>query len=506
MKLIEGIAFLAIIFLFTTLNWGALTSYFSQDDFFHLTQVFDKSIFDIPKFFLPSNDLGYAFYRPVSRELYSFIMFNLFNLSSVPYHLVNISLIFINSFLLYKIALIFAKKELNSVVVKNVAIFSVVFYLLSAVHNVELYYLSSVQTLLATVFALCCILNFKKYLDLGKRKSLILAIIFFTLALGSHESAIVIILILGVLQLSKNWQVNKEVLKSLVANIWPFLLLVFLRFMIFLQITGLPQQSVYQPVFSIKSLLNSLSWFTLWSFGAPEILVDFIGSGFHLNPNFLKWYGDYAIVVFPSLGFLIGSLILLLIFKKELIKDKHSFSTNRNLILFLICFTVSLTPFLFFPWHKFIYYLSFPIVWLSLFLGEIMSQLWRTKFLLRVFVVLYLVAFLVVTYETVNLNKITYWAAKRATAAQYLLSDIKLKYPSVDKNTVFYIIDDPNYPNIAKEWGTSSRQASYILSGSDAFRLLYQDSKIRVYYQYMNNLPENIDESKIIKYMAKFPY
>lgn len=483
-----------IFLLICLLNQDSLNSYFSQDDFFHLAQVFDKSVSDIPKFFLPTNDLGYAFYRPVSRELYNFIMFKLFGLSPLPYHLINISLIFINSFLLYKIALSFAKKELNLMVV-----FSVAFYLLSAVHNVELYYLSSVQTLLATTFALCCILNFDKYLRLPKRKSLIFAIIFFILAFCSHESAIVIIPILGILQLNKNWPVNRKSWKLLVTNMAPFLLLVLLRFTVFLVITGLPQQSVYQPVFSAKSLLNSLSWFTLWSFGASEILVDFISPGFHLNPNFIKWYGDYATVTFPLLGFLINSLILLIIFKKELIKDK-------NLSLFLICFIISLTPFLFFPWHKFIYYLSFPIIWLSLFLGEVISQLWRTNFFLKAFVVLYLVMFLVVTYETINLNKVTYWAAKRAAVAQYLLSDLKTKYPSLDKNTVFYIMDDPNYPNIAIEWGTSSKQAFYILSGSDAFKLLYHDLGIKVFYQFMNNLPSDINQSKMITYMPKFPY
>ena len=111
----------------------------------------------------------------------------------------------------------------------------------------------------------------------------------------------------------------------------------------------------------------------------------------------------------------------------------------------------------------------------------------------------------VVYKETSDINKITYWAAKRSKSAEYLVTDLKNKFPNPPKGAVFYIKDDPDYPFISKEWGSSSKQAFYILSGSDAFKLIYKDSSIKVYYQ--ANDPEfKESEVKFIPYIAKFPY
>ena len=80
------------------------------------------------------------------------------------------------------------------------------------------------------------------------------------------------------------------------------------------------------------------------------------------------------------------------------------------------------------------------------------------------------------------------------------------EYPFVPKGSTFYILDDPSYPYIAKEWGTSSKQAFYILSGSDALKLLYKDTSIETYYQAVGGLPKGVDEKKVINFIAKFPY
>ena len=91
-------------------------------------------------------------------------------------------------------------------------------------------------------------------------------------------------------------------------------------------------------------------------------------------------------------------------------------------------------------------------------------------------------------------------------AAEVLLSEIKKTYPSVGENATFYLINDPNYPFISEQWGDSSRQAFYILSGKDALQLLYADRSIKVYFENIEDIPEALDQQDILKIVAKFPY
>src|SRR3990167_10367730 len=79
----------------------SLFSYFSQDDFFHLRTIMDKSLSSIPSFFI-SEQKEYAFYRPLSRETYNLLMYRLFGLNSLIFHLVNFTLIILNGWLLFK--------------------------------------------------------------------------------------------------------------------------------------------------------------------------------------------------------------------------------------------------------------------------------------------------------------------------------------------------------------------------------------------------------------------
>lgn len=486
--------FILIAILFLIFNFDAFFSFFSQDDFFHLNQVLSKSLFDLPALMLPINELGRTFYRPLSREFYNFFMLNIFGLNSLPYHLVNLLLMLINLILIRKIWSLFSKNKI-------LLLLTMIFYLFSSVHNVELYYLSSIQTLLATLFGLLTIINIKLYSEKTERKYLLGVYIFFAAALFCHESSIMLVPMAAILEFLsfKNFSVVERVKKTIL-TLLPCGMIIVLRVLIFLTLIGLPKQSIYQPVFSLKTMINSFGWFTAWCFGLPEILVDFIGPGLHLNSNFIKWYGYYVIIAFPLFTLLIITCLLVILFSfKKLIKD-------WQFLLYGSFFILSLFPFLFFPNHKFIYYLSFPIVWFSFMMGYLISKFWDIKKVGKLILAFTTCSYVVINYQTSNLNRVTYWAAKRAVAAKYILNEVSNLYPKVDRNTVFYIEDDPGYPNIAKDWGTSSKQAFYILSGADAFRLLYHDQSIKVLYQSNDILPTNTNSSKIISYMPHFPY
>lgn len=469
-----------------------LLNYFSQDDFFHLRVVMTKNLHDIPSFFL-SMQSEYAFYRPLSRETFNLIMYRVFGLNPFPFHLVNFGLILTNVYLVF----LLVKKIIQRGVASYLAAF---IYTVSALHSIELYYLASVQTLLATSFLLLSVFFYVSF-HLNNRIWLyFLTLLTFILALASHEMAIVLpgIIFFAEVVLKKD---QKSIFsRHLIFRLIPLLLVGIIYLVGTSLFSNMPGQKVYQPVFSPKSIVNSLSWYTVWSFGLSEIFVDFIGPKFSINPNLMKFYGQYTIVSLSGLITLVLTLFFLIFnVKKKVLEIKP-------LIFFALSFITALSPFLLFPQHKSSYYLSFSTAWFSAFLACVLASGWKLGKMAKVAVVLFVMVFTALSFQTIKLNRLTFWAAKRAPAAQYLLSDIKKVYPDPGRGTVFYIKDDPEYPFIAKEWGSSSKQAFYILSGSDALKLLYRDPAMNVYFEGMDNLPAGIDQTKIVSYTAKFPY
>ncbi len=483
------IQLIILTFLFLALwLYHPLTSFFSQDDFFHLRVIMDKKILDVPSFFISRLE-GQTFYRPLSRETYNLFMYTLFGLNPLPFHLFNFGLILLNLYLMIKLL-----KDLTPNL--PLIFFFGLTFSLSAVHNIEIYYLSSVQNLLSTTFVLTSMIFFIDFLNSRILNSILASILFYCLALFSHESAIVLpgILFLYVL-LSRKCSIRRTFFL-----IVPFIFIGLIFLLSSASITSLPDQAVYKPVFKLKSIFNTLGWYILWSFGLPEMLVDFVGPKLSLKNQFITWYGYYAKITFPLLFFIISLLLLLFWSFKRMIM------TNKLFIFFIASFLLAVSPFTIFPQHKFVYYLELPVIWFCAVLGVILATAWRSGTIYKLFVIFLLISFAIISYQTANLNAITHWAAKRPKAAKAVIEQLKIEHLVVERTSVFYIIDDPNYPDIAKEWGTSSRQAFYILSGSDAFKLFYNSSSIEAYYQAVGGLPDRFDKKKVIKFMAKFPY
>jgi len=101
---------------------------------------------------------------------------------------------------------------------------------------------------------------------------------------------------------------------------------------------------------------------------------------------------------------------------------------------------------------------------------------------------------------SIELGTNTYPSAQRGRMAHKLINDFRHQYPNLPKGAVVYVINDPDYPFISEDWHGSSYQASLILSGSDAFRLLYNDPSIEVLYQ---DFSKNLPESEYIKFVAR---
>lgn len=466
-------------------------AYFSQDDFFHLRVVMTKDLKDIPSFFI-SLQKEYAFYRPLSRETFNLLMYKTFQLNPLPFHIFNYLLIISNTILCF----ILTKKLSGD---KILGFFSALLYALSTIHSVELYYLASVQTLLATLFLLLSIYFYISFFKRAHLKQYFLSLLFYILALLSHETAVVLsgILFFITIFFYKHKLNSIKIFYYLI----PFILITVFYLFNTALFSNLPNQEVYHPVFSIKSIINTLSWYIIWSFGLSEIIIDYIGPKFQVNLNLLKWYSDYLQIVITAFVMATLSLIFLIYFYK-----RKLFNNIYFLFIVFVSYIISLSPFLFFPQHKSTYYMSFATIWFSIFIAIILNIVWQHQKIAKMWVILWIFLFAIISFQTTKLNEITYWAAKRSVAAKYLLNNIKNSYPNPQKNTVFYIKNDPDYPFIAKEWGTSSKQAFYILSGADAFKLLYDDASIQTYFEDKGPLLPKSDNSKVINYVAKFPY
>lgn len=468
-----------------------LTSFFSQDDFYHLRQVMDKSISDVPSFFIPAATKEQTFYRPLGREVYNFFMINIFGVKPLAFHLVNLFFIILNCFLAGKFINLFFKD-------RKIIIFTSILYIASAVHSIELYYLSSIQTLISTFFVLLGLIAFKQFLGSEKISKYILSLIFFVLAILSHESSAAAIPLIVLMNLSfYKKKRKKKKNRKIGLLIFPFLVVFGVRVVIHFYFLGLPDQTQYIPVLSPISIANTFIWFTLWCFGLPEMMVDFVTLRFQINPNLFVWYGGYVKFVFSAFTIMIPILIFLVVsFRKKVLAQET--------LLFLSFYLLSLSPFLLFPFHKFVYYLTLPLIWFCVLVAIPLSYAWQSRMIFKVLSTTFVTLYLLITFKTIEVNKVTHWSAKRAEAARYLLTDFMNHFPKVDKNSTFYFEKDENYPVISPEWGSSSKQAFYILSGPDALQLMYKDNSIKVYYEDMDPMP--IERKNIIFYTPKFPY
>ena len=264
----------------------------------------------------------------------------------------------------------------------------------------------------------------------------------------------------------------------------------------------LPLAETYQVNLAPKPLLGNLRWYVLWSFGLPEMLIDYIGPGLHINPNLFKFYRtSILITVVWVLSFII--LILISLF---LILRKRIFQILRERIFWfsILWFGVAVLPVVSFQWHKFSYYLTVAHFGFSLFLAFLLSQLFKVinpKYAGLLTLSILLIFFLG-NLNTVKLTHKTNWVVSRAKLAKSILDDLKKNHSNISGDSVIYFSNDPNSPKINPQWGFSSTQAYVALSGSNAVQVLYKNREIKVYYEDISPPPANLGKEKVIKIVA----
>ena len=482
------------------LYYPALTTFFSHDDFFHFkVSLTDGSLRQLINFFgfHPFEQRLIAFYRPIFREVLYNTFYNLFGLNQLPFRFLSFAIHFINIYLVFNLIQLIFKK-------KFISYFVSFFFAITAANVSPFYYLAGgIQTQGATMFVLLTIIFYLKCLNNNKSIFRYLSYITFLLALASHEqSAILPILLSGLILIKYKFD---KALKQLF-NLWPLFLIVAVY--IYLNVTVIGYSSTetqYRMVFGIKTTIQTVLWYMVWALGLPETFIDFLQPGFTLNPSLMRYWGNYYRTIFPSFAM---ALVLIIASVAYLFFKSREFLFNKKLLFLIVWFPLGILPVLFLPAHKSTHYLypSLPAFWGTIgFLVFNGYQKLRRKYvkLSNIILSVLLTSLTLLSSTSAVLGRNTYWAAQRGRLAGKLVQDVKSKYPTLPKGAVIYFTNDPSYPFISEDWGSTSKQASLALNGEDALQLLYNDPTFHVFYEDLGEIPDDIQESSVYQIEAK---
>lgn len=426
------------------LYFPALMNYFSGDDWFHLRISQIGSLQEFLNFFsFHQTDQSAAFYRPLSTQSFFYLFQKLFGLTAWPYYLFSLLCFGFSLFLVFRFTLTLLKNEKRSALVALI-------YGISVSNFTRIYFLSAFQEIALVIFSLLCLLNFEK----SKIKSLM----YFVLALLSKETAIVIPALLIIL----NFPAIAKKARVFLPFVGISLFYLYFRFIVF----GIVQGDSYLWDFSPVKAANTFLWYTLWSFGAPELLVDYIGSGLRPLARFYTDYQYWWQTIFVLLGGTVLSFLILIFKKLKAIK--------LVLVVALIIFVVTLLPILFLPQHKFALELGLPLFGFSLGVVSLLPK--KLSLVSYLFIGFYLSLNLSMNYLTYT----RHYSVNRCKISRSIFSFINTQYPQYPEGSYFEFVNDTG--NYGSEWG-SSKQISQTLSGSDFFKVFYKNANMKAYYQ-----------------------
>ena len=380
-KLFLNKKLLFVFLLSFIIYFPSLFTFYTHDDFFLLKISKANSLGEFFNFFnFTQGPEGLGVYRPLTTQAFYFLSNSVFNLHPLALHIISFATFFLVIYLVYKLV---------NMIVKNnsIAFLAAFLYATSATHYGHLYYLANYQELGLAVFCLLAVVLFIKFISVGNIKYYFLSVIAYILALLSKETAVIIpgilVLVYGLLKFRKE-KILPVKKFALALSSFVIILLAYLYFHFFLY--GLAQGESYIWDFSPR-FVNTLFWYGLWSFNLPEMLVDFVGSGFRFNPNLFRFWSKEIIPIFLLFGTVTALISYLVIKVRKKLKKK-----DFQIILFsLAWFVLALIPVLFLPLHKFTYYLTLPLIGVVLVISYLIEKAKATNSFRLVFASIWVV-------------------------------------------------------------------------------------------------------------------
>lgn len=424
----------------------ALGNFFSADDWFHLHLT---QISTLPEFFnffsFSQNSQTASFYRPIPTQVFFFFFQKIFGLNAWAYYLFGLTLF---AYILYLI-----KKFSETYLPLDISYLPSLIYGLSVSNFTRVYFLSAYQELFLVTFSLLSLINYKK--------KPILSLVFFVLALMSKETAIVIPVLILLLNVNGK-KAPLSTIYNLRFSILASLLYLYFRLFHF----GLAEGVSYVWDFSPTKAINTTMWYILWAIGAPELLIDYIGSGLRPVPRFFADYSSWwPVITFPLL--VIVGLLNFTLFK-------NFKKISLTFWIFSVFFFFSLLPFLFLPSHKFALELGLALVGFSLAISLLLQ---KTS---RVFYFAFLGVFLFYNLSMNYLTLTRHYSVSRGQISKKIHQFFSQNYSTPPVSRYFEFINDAT--DYGEIWG-QSKQISQSLSSSDFFKVFYKNPDYKVYYQ-----------------------
>lgn len=401
---------------------GALKYGFSQDDWYFLLISKANNFREVIGFFNPLSQSGFAFFRPLSTQLYYF----LFNQNPALMH---VFMIFVQSLSGYFVFLLLKELKLKSPTPTLVALL----YSVSSVHFLSLYYIAATQQLLAAAFSLLSLILFLK-------QKYPLSTLVLVLALLSKETSIVTPLIaLGLVLISRA--------KPTISQFIPYTL-VFMLYLIMRLSTHGTTQSEYHLFFG-PSVLTNIRWYFLFAANFPEILV---GYGLpRMGIDLAKFISDYRA---PALIITLSGSLTAFFALARLVQSKRW--------LYLLWFVVGLGPVILLRDHLYPHYLDLALIPLLLLLLQDLKP--RHQYFIAI---LYLLASL----YSIQFSENHHWTTARAQIVQSAMTSYDWDKICRQDNIVF------------TGEGSAPRELSYALSLANGPRVICNKDDLGVYYQ-----------------------
>jgi protein O-mannosyl-transferase len=312
-------------------------------------------------------------YEPLTMLTYM-IEYALFGLKPLPYHLTNILLHLLNTWLVF----IFIDKLCGK---KIAALFVAALFALHPMHVESVAWISERKDVLYTFFFLLSLLYYLNYAKAnGKKKYYFVSLLFFIGSLFSKSAAVILTALVIGLDFYLGRKINA---KSLLEKI-PFLLLSIL-----FGVISLYSQNIQQPTKDISMAFNSIDRIFLISYSLVfypvKLLLPFNLSAIYYYPDklggFLPWY-YYASL--PLLCCIVWIIFRRSAYKKIMIAGFLFYFISISLVLQIISVGYTITA----DRYSYVSYIG-----LFFIAGYWISDMWKTK--KKNFIMLVLAAILI---------------------------------------------------------------------------------------------------------------
>lgn len=369
--------------------------YFFQDDWLFLRLVKNTSWSEIWQFLIPLPAV--QFYRPLSVQIYYFIMWRQFGLNALGYHILPVIFYAGSMILFFKLTKYFLQSQILRYAAGFLLATSAIFYdSLNWVANFS-------YLVLLYIFLLIFYWYFKFSSSL--MKDLILSLLFLTGLLVNE-----FILIAPFILLLYEWFISQRVKSH--SRFYLTVAGLILAYSIFR--IGFPSDASDYPLKFGSNIIHAYRWLGFFLLNWPETIKDYFKNILILDKRFIQtFFPQTASFILNSVIFIIfagSSLIKFLINNKN---GKVTWQTKKLLIWLLSGIVIGFAPIILIPTHVAPHRAGISLVFLILFIFVLWEKSARQN---KPSLIVYLLCFtwLLASVAAILINQRTHWISRRS--------------------------------------------------------------------------------------------